>query len=204
MNDDRTDMKTLYQRLDTTQRYPYALSEYVRKFLWKLVQGTLIRLSPSRLRGWREFWLRLFGAKIARTSTIRPSTKVHHPWLLTMGEHSCLSEGVHIYNLGSVSIGDHTVISQDAYICAGTHDYTRSDLPLLRPTITIGNGVWICAGAFVCPGVTIGDNVIVGARAVVTRDVPPGVMVGGNPARVLRERPRPANVPPEDRAPHPD
>ena len=84
-----------------------------------------------------------------------------------MGQHSTLSEGVNIYNLGTVSIGDHTVISQDVYVCAGTHDYTQPGLPLLRPSIRIGSGVWICAGAFIGPGVSIGDNSIVGARAVV-------------------------------------
>ncbi|HZK80265.1 MAG TPA: type B chloramphenicol O-acetyltransferase, partial [Humisphaera sp.] len=59
----------------------------------------------------------------------------------------------------------------------------------LRPSITIGSGVWICAGAFIGPGVTIGDNSIVGARAVVTRDIPPGMIVAGNPARVIKPRP---------------
>ncbi len=100
-----------------------------------------------------------------------------------------LGDHVHVYNLGPITIGDHTVISQDVYLCAGTHDYTQPDLPLVRPSITIGSGVWICAGAFIGPGVTIGDNAIVGARAVVTKDVPPGMIVAGNPARVIKVRP---------------
>src|SRR5204863_7653015 len=87
-----------------------------------------------------------------------------------------------------VSIADHSVISQDAYLCAGTHDYTQPTLPLLRPPITIGHGVWIAAGAFIGPDVTIGDNSVVGARAVVMKDVPPGVVVAGNPARVIKQR----------------
>jgi len=99
-----------------------------------------------------------------------------------------ISDGATIYNLGPVTIGDHTVISQDVYVCAGTHDYTRSNLPLLRPPIAIGSGVWICAGAFIGPGVTISDNSIVGARAVVMKDVPPGVVVAGNPAKVVKAR----------------
>jgi len=94
-----------------------------------------------------------------------------------------------VYNLGEVRIGSHTVISQDAYLCAGTHDYTKPDMPLQLTPITIGSGVWVCAGAFVGPNVTVGDNSVVGARAVVTKDVPPGMVVGGNPARVIKPRP---------------
>jgi putative colanic acid biosynthesis acetyltransferase WcaF len=87
-----------------------------------------------------------------------------------------------------VTIGNHSVISQDAYLCAGTHDYTQPTLPLLREPITIGHGVWIAAGAFIGPTVTVGDNCVVGARAVVMKDVPPGMVVAGNPARVIKQR----------------
>ena len=105
-----------------------------------------------------------------------------------MAPWSILSNGVTVYNLGPVRIGSHTVISQDAYLCAGTHDYHQPNLPLERQPITIGNGVWVCAGAFIGPGVTIGDNSIIGARAVVMKDVPPGVVVAGNPARIIKNR----------------
>jgi putative colanic acid biosynthesis acetyltransferase WcaF len=138
--------------------------------------------------GWRRMWLRLFGADVSGTSQVYPTTWVMHPWLLTMAEHSVMSDGVTVYNPGRVTVGRHTVVSQDVYLCAGTHDYTKADLPLRRPPITIGNGVWVCAGAFVCPGVTIGDNTVIGARAVVVKDVPAGVVAGGNPARVIKPR----------------
>lgn len=105
-----------------------------------------------------------------------------------MGEYSMLSERVEIYNLGPVDIGAHTVLSQDVYVCAGTHDYTRPDMPLLRPKISIGSGVWICAGAFIGPGVRVGHNCVIGARAVVSKDVPDDMIAGGNPAKVLRSR----------------
>jgi putative colanic acid biosynthesis acetyltransferase WcaF len=119
---------------------------------------------------------------------IRPTTTIVHPWLLEMGDWSVLADGVTVYNLGPIRIGTHTVISQNTYLCAGTHDYTREDLPLVRPPITIGNGVWVAAAAFIGPGVTIGDNSVVGACAVVARDVPPGVVVAGNPAKIIKNR----------------
>ncbi|MDX2148739.1 MAG: putative colanic acid biosynthesis acetyltransferase [Planctomycetota bacterium] len=179
----------IFQRLDTTAGFPYSLREYAIRTMWELVERTLIRFSPRRAHGWRRFWLRRFGAQMADTAGTKASTVIKHPWLFSMGEHSMLSERVEIYNLGPVAIGDHTVLSQDVYICAGTHDYSKRNMPLLRPTITIGSGVWICAGAFVGPGVVVGDNAVVGARAVVIKKVPPGSIVAGNPARVLRDRP---------------
>lgn len=188
---DQTDSPAVYQRLDQTAGFPYRRSEYLRKAAWMIVYATVYRLAPGRCAGWRRFWLRLFGAKIKPTCNVWPSAKIHHPWLLTMGDHSCIAERVVVYNLGPVTIGTHTVISQDVHLCAGTHDYSKMDLPLLRPPIEIGHGVWVCAKAFIGPGVTIGDNAIVGACAVVAGDVPSRAIVAGNPARQIKERPAP-------------
>ena len=182
-------MTPIFQQLDKTAKRPYSTQEYIRRILWNWVRTLFIRPSPRMAYAWRRFWARLFGASIDSSSLFKSSTVIFHPWLLTIGRHSTLAEGVTVYNLGPIAIGDHTVLSQDVFLCAGTHDYTQPHLPLLRPSITIGSGVWICAGAFIGPGVTIGDNSIVGARAVVTRDIPPGMIVAGNPARVIKPRP---------------
>jgi len=178
-----------FQQLDQAVGYPYARSEYLARFSWLLVQRVLIRPSLPRASRWRRWWLRRFGAAIGEHSTTRPSTHVIHPWLLTMGQWSSLGDGVICYNLGSIEVGDHTVVSQHVHLCAGSHDYTDPRLPLVRPGITIGSGVWIAADAFIGPGVMVGDNAVVGARAVVTRDVEPGTVVAGNPARVVKARP---------------
>lgn len=176
----------VFQKLDRSARAPYPRSYYARRALWALVWRTLFRL--PRAFALRRSLLRLFGAKVANTSVIYGSVKVFHPWLLEIGDWSTLATDVVIYNLGPVTIGDHSVLSQGAYLCAGTHDYAKPDLPLLRPPIVIGSGVWIAAQAFIGPGVRIGDNSIVGARAVVSKDVPAGVIVAGNPARVIKPR----------------
>jgi putative colanic acid biosynthesis acetyltransferase WcaF len=178
----------VFQRLDTTAKAPYPRSWYFGKLLWFMVWFALYRPSPRPLRKFRVLLVRLFGGKVAWSVNLLPSSKVWHPWLLTIGEHACLADGVVIYNLGPVTIGAHTVLSQDVYVCAGTHDYTRPDLPLQRPPVTIGAGVWVCAKAFIGPGVTVGDNAVVGACCVVTRDVPADVIVQGNPAAVVKSR----------------
>jgi putative colanic acid biosynthesis acetyltransferase WcaF len=195
-----SERQPIFQRLDTTTGFPYPLREYIRRGLWEVVQGTLIRFSPRRAHGWRRFWLRRFGAKMADTAGTKSSTLIKHPWLFSMGAYSMLSERVEIYNLGEVAIGEHTVLSQDAYVCAGTHDYARPDLPLIRSSISIGSGVWICAGAFIGPGVRVGDNAVVGARAVATKDIPAGMVAAGNPAKALRARPMEARASGQEKA----
>jgi putative colanic acid biosynthesis acetyltransferase WcaF len=178
----------IFQRLDQTASYPYTFGDYVKRFSWQWTQRLLIRPSFRRSHNWRRFLLNQFGAKIHHTSATKATTHIWHPWLFEMGQYSILSEGVTVYNLGQVTIGSHTVLSQDVYLCAGTHDHTQANLPLLKPSITIGSGVWICAGAFIGPGVTIGNNAVIAARSVVVKDVPQGMIVGGNPAKVIKAR----------------
>ena len=183
----------IVQTLDCCVPSPYARSEYIRRLLWTIVQATLFQIPLPRAYGWRRFWLRLFGAKLGHRAGVHFSMKIMHPWLLEMGDWTMLGAGTIVYNLGRVTIGHHTVVSQHVHLCAGSHDYTIPSLPLLRPEIHIGAGVWIAADAFIGPGVTVGDNCVVGARAVVTKDIPPGVVAAGNPCRVIRP------VKPEDR-----
>jgi putative colanic acid biosynthesis acetyltransferase WcaF len=188
MHDTNPREPRIFHTLDKTANYPYARKDYVRRVLWNVVQATLFRRSPPRAFAWRRFLIRAFGGKIGDNSGMRSSVRVFHPWLFEMGDWSMLAHGVVIYNLGPVKIGDHSVLSQNVYVCAGTHDHTLPNLPLIRPPITIGSGVWVAAAAFIGPNVTIGDNSVIGACAVVTKDVPPGVIAAGNPCRVIKPR----------------
>jgi putative colanic acid biosynthesis acetyltransferase WcaF len=105
-----------------------------------------------------------------------------------MGANSSLGPNVDCYNQGRISIGTNTVISQKSYLCASTHDYTKIDFPLILKPITIGNGVWIAADAFIGPGVYIEDDAVIAARSVVNKKVEKNTIVGGNPAKVIKYR----------------
>lgn len=162
--------------------------ELAGRALWELLGQPLFALSPRVFWGWRTSLLRLFGARIAGGVHLHPSVRVTIPWNLDIGEYAAIGEDVRLYNLGLVVIGRTATVSQGAHLCAGTHDYRRADLPLIKATITVGEGAWVCADAFVGPDVTVGDGAIVGARAVAVRDVEPFAIVAGNPARPVGVR----------------
>lgn len=165
----------------------YRRSEQLRRVAWGLVVP-LFRFSPRICFGWRRFLLRLFGAKVGQQTHIYNSAVIYMPWNLSIGDQSSIGEWALIYNLGPITIGNCTTISQRVHLCAGTHDYTDPALPLLKPPIVIKDQAWICADAFVGPNVTVGEGAIVGARAVVSKDVESWAIMAGNPAKFIRRR----------------
>jgi putative colanic acid biosynthesis acetyltransferase WcaF len=178
------------QFTDTTKvdPWPYTRGVYISRALWKLTQATLWKIAWKRMAFLRCMILRMFGAKTPLNGHIAGSVRIEMPFWLELGEHVAIAQRADLYNLGGLSIGDHSVVSQDVYFCGGTHDYTDPAYPLLRKKITVGKHVWVAAGAFIGPGVNIGDGAVVGARAVVMKDVPPWTVVAGNPAKVVKQR----------------
>jgi putative colanic acid biosynthesis acetyltransferase WcaF len=170
------------------RRMPYPKWTYPARAVWVLIHATVWKLVGSEIRFLRPALLRMFGAAVPPRVLIRGSVRIHFPWLLDIGTDAAISHNVNIYNLGGVTIGERTVISQDVYLCGGTHDYTRSAYPLVRKRIIIEDDVWIGAGAFIGPGVRIGRGAVIGARAVVFKDIPPWKVAVGNPARVIKDR----------------
>ena len=165
----------------------YTKSEMLRRVLW--IFGKLFfRLSPRPCFGWRRFVLRCFGAKVGAHVHLYPTTRIYYPWNLTVGDWSAIGEDALIYNLGAITLGQKVTISHRAHLCAGTHDYAHPDLPLLNPPIVMRDQAWICTEAFIGPGVTVGEGAVVGARAVVVKDVEPWTIVAGNPAKPIKQR----------------
>jgi putative colanic acid biosynthesis acetyltransferase WcaF len=166
----------------------YSGREMLYRVLWGVVCPVFFRLSPRIMFGWRNWLLRLFGARIGSHVHVYNTATVYMPWNLEVGDWSSIGEHAFVYNLGKITIGSRTTVSQRAHLCAGTHDYQSPDLPLLKPPIRVGDQAWICADAFLGPGVEVGQGAIVAARAVVVRNVEPWIIVAGNPARPLKSR----------------
>lgn len=112
---------------------------------------------------------------------------------ITLGDHVNIGFYSEIFSGSSVTVGPHGLFAAYTYLVGGGHEFARADVPVIeqeRPSrgITLGEDVWLGAGAKVMDGVTIGDHVVVGAGAVVTEDLPAGVVALGVPARVVRSR----------------
>ncbi|MBV8049394.1 MAG: sugar O-acetyltransferase [Paludibacterium sp.] len=124
-----------------------------------------------------------------------PSCVIKSPFLcefgrnIRFGENTFVNFNVTIIDLGEVEIGSHVLIAPNVQIYTATHplDFApRRDWQTTCRKVTIEDDCWIGGGAILLPGVTIGARSIVGAGAVVTRDVPPDSLAVGNPARVSR------------------
>ena len=156
--------------------------------LWWLVQFILFRTSPQFLYGWRNFLLRLFGAKIGKKVIIRPSVKITYPWKLTIGDYSWIGDDVDLYTLGEIDIGNNVVISQRSYLCTASHNYKKKNFPIYQKPIKICDEVWIATDVFIGPGVTIESGSVVGARSSVYKNLPSNKICIGSPAEIIRDR----------------
>ena len=158
--------------------------------IWWIVRDTLFRMSPQVFYGWRNFLLRLFGAKIGRKVQIRSTTRVTYPWKLTIGDYVWVGDDCVFYTLGEIVLGSHVAIAHDVYFCTGLHDYTRLDFPIGQKPVHIEDEVWIPNDVFIGPGVTVHRGAIIGARSTVLSDMPEGMICYGNPAKPVKPRPR--------------
>ena len=122
-------------------------------------------------------------------AVIRPPLQMDYGYQTTIGPGTFINVGAVILDVGRVTIGADVQIGPNVQLLTPTHpldpEVRRSGLEAAEP-ITIEDNVWLGGGVIVCPGVTIGRDAVVGAGAVVTKDLPPGVLAVGNPARILR------------------
>lgn len=146
--------------------------------------ATTVRQGPLR----QQLLTDLLGS-IGEGTEIRPPLHVDYGHNISIGERCFANFGLVALDVASITIGDDVQIGPNVQLLTPTHpvdpDARRDKWEAAEP-IVIGNNVWLGGGVIVCPGVTIGADTVVGAGAVVTKDLPAAVVAVGNPARVIR------------------
>jgi maltose O-acetyltransferase len=136
----------------------------------------------------RRILLELLGSLGAGTE-IRPPLYCDYGYQTHIGARTFVNFGLVALDVARITIGDDVQIGPRVQLLTPTHpmdpELRRSKWEAAEP-ITIGDNVWLGGGVIVCPGVSIGDDTVVGAGAVVTRDLPAGVVAAGTPAQVIR------------------
>ena len=164
-----------------------------KEALWWLVRSLIFASwlpIPSAIK---VFWLRKFGASIGSSVVIRSRVNITFPWRLEIGDHVWIGDEVMILSLAPVRIGSNSCISQRAFICTGSHDFSKESFDLITEEIKIGNSCWVGAQAFIGPGISMKDGSRCLAGAVLVKDVEEGATVAGVPARPI-EQPQSKNI----------
>jgi putative colanic acid biosynthesis acetyltransferase WcaF len=155
--------------------------------IWIILQALLVQ---SFLPGtWhRVALLRAFGARIGIGVTIKPGVRVKFPWRLSVADHVWIGEDVWIDNLAPVRIEPNACLSQGAYLCTGSHDWSAVGFDLITQPIMIGQSAWICARASVGPGVTVGEGAILTLGSAAYSDLAAWTVHTGTPAVPTKAR----------------
>jgi maltose O-acetyltransferase len=137
----------------------------------------------------RELLTELFGS-VGPNVSVRPDIRCDYGYNVHIGANVFVNWGAVFLDVGRITIGDFVQFGPNVQLLTATHPLDagrrREGWEASAP-ITIGDDVWLGGGVIVLPGVTVGARTVVGAGAVVTKDLPEGVLAVGNPARVVRE-----------------
>lgn len=183
-------MKTEKEKMITAEPYNPADPELVAerteaRRMIRLYNQTLETEEEKRTEILKEF----FGTT-GEMIYIEPNFRCDYGYNTHVGENFYANFNCVILDAAEVRIGDNCFIAPGVHIYTATHPLNAkeriSGIEYGKP-VTIGNNVWIGGGAIINPGVQVGDNVVIGSGSVVTKDVPGNVVVGGNPARIIKE-----------------
>ena len=158
------------------------------QIVWLLTQCAFFDTAFPWPYSIKRFLLRRFGGDVGKGVVLRSRIYIHSPWMLDIGNHCWIGDGCQLLSVAKITFEDHVALAHQVYIAAGGHDIRSATMVPKNEPITVKSGTWIASCAFIGPGVTVHENTVVGAAAVVMKDVGPNEVIAGNPGRVIRER----------------
>lgn len=136
----------------------------------------------------RELLSELFGYRVPDSLRVFPPLYADFGKNVTVGENVFINAGCHFQDHGGVTIGDDCLIGHNVVFATLNHGLAPADRAhMYAAPITLGRGVWVGSQSTILSGVTVGDHAVIAAGSVVTKDVPPLTVVGGVPARVIKQ-----------------
>ena len=156
---------------------------------------------PTRVRIAFRIVAFALSRRLARQGYLNVTTAADGRWMVKLAPQPATTRPLTLTATGKNSVKIDDILLGDVWLCSGQsnmdwalggcqapEDIATATLPLIRASIRLEDAAWVCADAFIGPGVTVGEGAVVGARAVVMRDVPAWQVVAGNPACVIRKR----------------
>jgi maltose O-acetyltransferase len=192
MNDPRftPDGRTNYERMLAGDQYVAEDPDIVRGGNRASVLSAQYNALAGDDHAGRGKILRELLGSIGEGSVIRPPFHCDYGFQTHIGSRTFANWGLIALDVARITIGDDVQIGPNVQLLTATHPIEPEPRRLKwegSKPITLGNNVWLGGGVIVCPGVTIGENTVVGAGAVVVRDLPANVVAVGNPARILKK-----------------
>ena len=167
----------------------FSLKNKLYRLIWNITYYLLFRPFIGNIfNHWRILLLKLFGAKIGKGSVIYSTAKIWLPYNLVVDKESCIGPNVFCYNPQLITIGNKVTVSQNTYLCGGSHDICDLALGFISAPIVIKDFSWVCANCFIMMGTTIEEGCIIGATASLFKSTEPWSVYGGNPAKFIKKR----------------
>ncbi|GAB4315833.1 MAG: DapH/DapD/GlmU-related protein [Methanobacteriaceae archaeon] len=161
--------------------------------LWLLYSHLASKIPYSLGNNLRKPLLERLLKKFGEGATVADNVKLLYPQNISLQEEVGVANGVVLDGRGGIDIDKYTIVGFESVILSCTHKHQNPEIPIKKQgmytaTVKIGRDVWIGARAIILPGVNIGDGSIIGANSVVTKDVEPYTIVGGIPAKFIKNR----------------
>lgn len=165
----------------------------LNKLIYHLILNQLawpVKKKADKMRAiYWQYQLRSLGAN----TRISDHVKILHPQNITIGSQTSVNNHIILDGLGDICIGDYVLMGFEMIVLTSLWNFSDPDIPIKQQghstkPVTIGNDVWLGTRVIVLPGVTIGNGAVVGAGAVVTKDIPPYSIAVGVPAKVIGTR----------------
>ena len=167
---------------------PWSIAQRIKMLAWEYCWILFCVWTPKPMNIWRCFWLKLFGAKLIGKPFVHQRARIQIPWNVELRDKSCVGDRANLYSLDKIVLQEGATVAQEVYLCTGTHAFVKESMNLITSPIVIRKNVFVGARAFVMPGVVINEDAVVAAMTVVTKMVPSGAVVAGNPGKVIKQR----------------